>query len=96
MTTKSYFFIPDVSQSSKFEKVTMDGIKPNFDNYEEKDMSAFMSLEVDDDGNQTTRLVHMYVQEWTESDDFILTSSLGLNDEYAIRSFAAALNEMGK
>ena len=95
MTTKSYFFVPDVSQPSKFEKVTMDGIKPNFDSYEEDEKSAFVSLEVDGAGNQTARLVHMYVEQWTEDDDFVLKSSLGLTDEFAIRSFAAALNEMG-
>lgn len=96
MTTKSYFFVPDISQPSKFEKVTMDGIKPNFDNYEEGEISAFVSLEVDVAGNQTARLVYSLAEQWVDSYDFVLTSSLGLTDEYAIRSFAAALNEMGE
>ena len=94
MITKSYFYVPDVSQPNKFEKVTMDGNKPNFDSYEEGEMSAFVSLEVDGASNQTARLVHMLTEQWTECNDFVLRSSLGLNDECVISSFAAALNEM--
>lgn len=93
MTTKSYFFVPDISQPSKFEKVTMDGTKPDFDSYEEGEMSAFVSLEVDG-AFITVKLVHMLAEQWVESEDFVLKSSLGINDDYAIRSYAAALNEM--
>lgn len=92
--TKSYYFIPDFSESTKFEKVEMNGDKPNFEKYDHDacDRAAFASLEVDIHHNQVVRLVNNVSEHWTECDDFVLKINWGTTDNYAIAAFASALN----
>ena len=94
--TKSYWYVPNLNEPTKFEKMELHGIDPQFRLYEmredyDDELSLFVQIE-DDNTTQTAQLVVDMMGHWTVNTEFVLRIQWGWTPECAVACVAGAFS----